>query len=141
LEYELRFYLTLVSLLEEENYSLNSMGKLLGEYNFKSIEEPKEFNDVITKIYLHTYSSNSYKIEIVSTPTAVFSFFGNISPPETKEFYDLQSRATEEKEGILKFKLANLKTGMFGIVLIHSENTSVLILPTKEMTTFTKRRN
>jgi hypothetical protein len=113
--------------------------RLLGEFSVRSEHFPaeeKRVEKMMTRIYLHSYSTNSFKIEIDSTRKVPFSSFSSVTPSNEKRILDLQSRPTIEDGGLIKYILADLKVKLYGIVLLTSANNAVLIFPSKKIYTF-----
>lgn len=139
---QLQFQLSNMGFLKRLIGSEPTRTILLGQFDMKwehNLGKPKKEHKVETRFYLHSYATDAYRIEIVSIrEVPSFSFFSDVTPRVENRLLDLECRPTEEEGGIAKFTLADLKVGMYGIVLLISRNNAVLIFPSKLTFGFTK---
>ncbi|MDB0602188.1 hypothetical protein PL373_13720 [Tenacibaculum maritimum] len=100
--------------------------ELLGKYNRKNIMEKVESFD--TEIYLHNYSTNAIRIEIISVENKIFSFFGQLGNKKIeKMIFELQSYP-EIGETKQVYRLAHFKSKTSNITLMIHNNSASLIL-------------
>lgn len=104
---------------------------LLGKYNKKNIMQKVE--DYDTKIYLHKYSTDAIRIEIISIEKErLYSFFGQLGSRKTEQaLYDLKSYPKIDKDKQV-YNLVHFKSKVYGIVLIvHNKSASLILSPNK----------
>ena len=110
---------------------------LLGKYNRKNIMQKVAYFD--TEIYLHKYSTNAIRIEIISVENNTFSFFGQLGNRKVeKTIYELQSYP--EINGNDKvYRLTHFKSKTSNITLmIHSNSASLIFSPSNIIGFFNK---
>ena len=111
--------------------------ELLGKYNRKNIMEKVEYFD--SEIYLHKYSTNAIRIEIISVENKIFSFFGQLGNKKIeKMIFELQSYP-EIDETKQVYRLTHFKSKTSNIALmIHSNSASLIFSPTNIIGFFNK---
>lgn len=118
-----------------------TVSRFLGQYDKRTehnLNTPDRSEMLVTNFYLHTYSTNKFKIEIISErEVPSFSFFSDVTPKIERRLFDLQSDPTNEEGGITKFVLAEPKVNLRGVVLLLSAESAVLIFPSKLTYTYT----
>lgn len=121
-----------------------TLTSLLGEFDIKSkhgLGVEKSVEEILTRFYLHTYSTNVFRIEIQTIrKVPEFSFFSNVTPRQETRLFDLSSHPTLEERGVTKYILADLKVKLQGVVLLISFDSAVLIFPSKDTYVFTKKK-
>lgn len=111
--------------------------ELLGKYNRKNAMEKIEYFD--SEIYLHKYSTNAIRIEIISVENNLHSFFGQLGNKKIeKMIFELQSYP-EIDETKQVYKLTHFKSKTSNITLmIHDNSASLIFSPTNIIGFFNK---